>query len=387
MKAEAGLSVTDQLEVRRFSPYGPSDISEQLQPNVMGPAPAGHSLRGMSPRGVGAVVQPEAMSAGTAAPATRTTPELARTARDLPPGRREQFVWRWCQHPGLSLDSSMTDLLPEAPPCSWADRQVHDAPHHALLGTDGLHHLVTDGAISCCDDGEPATAAEPVELLAVPTRQRCPDRRYRWPAPLVGSSQVRVRRRLVETFGAGCAICTYPWAAFIDHDHFTGAVRGYLCRDCNPRVDQCIHLNETDCAYARYLVNPPAAPLGITYGAHARLTRQPSYLERRSLFDTVMNGGISQGHPALANSPLDVATRSRFSAIASPGADAWTIEVRSWHPQEDPIGVFQASDLAEAERRAADLVAATRPVPVHPSQITVQLADTPADSKRSRRPS
>jgi hypothetical protein len=320
------------------------------------------------------------MSAGLTDPITRaiTTPEFALTARDLPPGRREQFVWRWCQHPGLSLDSPITHLRPEAPPCSWATRQVHDAPQHALLGTDGHHHLVTDGAISCCDDGEPAKTAEPVDLLRVPTSQRCPDRRYRWPAPLVGSSQVRVRRRLVETFGAGCATCANPWATFIDHDHFTGAVRGYLCRDCNPRVDQCIHLNENDCAYARYLVNPPAAPLELTYAAHARQTRQPSYIKRRALFDTVMNGGITQGLPELAHAPHDVASRSRFTATATPSEETWTIEVRSWHPQDDPIGVFQTRQLAEAERRTADLVTATWPVPVRPSQITVRLDERPA---------
>jgi hypothetical protein len=51
-----------------------------------------------------------------------------------------------------------------------------------------------------------------------------------------------VRRALVTALGPRCSLCheRYPFA--VDHDHATGLVRGYLCRDCNTRVERCVHI-------------------------------------------------------------------------------------------------------------------------------------------------
>jgi hypothetical protein len=38
--------------------------------------------------------------------------------------------------------------------------------------------------------------------------------------------------------GGGCAICGKPDADNVDHDHFTGRVRGILCWNCNVGVGQ-----------------------------------------------------------------------------------------------------------------------------------------------------
>lgn len=40
-------------------------------------------------------------------------------------------------------------------------------------------------------------------------------------------------------------------------------VRGYLCVDCNSRVDQCLHAS--GCAFADYLNDPPAFRLRLVY--------------------------------------------------------------------------------------------------------------------------
>lgn len=40
---------------------------------------------------------------------------------------------------------------------------------------------------------------------------------------------------LLDTHGGKCAICTNPFQGtpFLDHDHKTGKVRGFLCSACN----------------------------------------------------------------------------------------------------------------------------------------------------------
>ncbi|WP_179730152.1 endonuclease domain-containing protein [Nocardioides kongjuensis] len=78
------------------------------------------------------------------------------------------------------------------------------------------------------------------------------------------------RRLLVDALGPTCHCCgeRYPYA--IDHDHETGIVRGYLCRDCNARIERCVHLS--GCRFAEYLNSPPAEPLGL---------RHPKPVQRR----------------------------------------------------------------------------------------------------------
>lgn len=98
----------------------------------------------------------------------------------------------------------------------------------------------------------------------VPYGQRCPTNTRPWPAFHDPATRMgRIRIQLTAELGRFCHACRRGPAFAVDHDHFTGLVRGMLCRVCNSHVDHCPHLS--DCPYADYLNNPPAAPLQLTF--------------------------------------------------------------------------------------------------------------------------
>lgn len=186
----------------------------------------------------------------------------------------------------------------------------------AVAGDDGRYHLSRAGELACQSsmgirgsrhvswlgwwtDGEryrlqvPAGAdyddytsfkfawrvqtldGELIDPASVPTTHRCPLDREHWPGYIGGTSVVaEVRRALVEALGPACSLCHERFPFAIDHDHDTGLVRGYLCRDCNTRVERCVHVD--DCPRAEYLNDPPAAWLGLVH---------PKRVERRRRAD------------------------------------------------------------------------------------------------------
>jgi hypothetical protein len=73
----------------------------------------------------------------------------------------------------------------------------------------------------------------------------------------------RQRARLVAALGSRCHACRTRAGSFIDHDHFTGLVRGLLCEYCNTHIDGCLHVS--GCVWADYLNSPPAVELKLSY--------------------------------------------------------------------------------------------------------------------------
>jgi len=74
------------------------------------------------------------------------------------------------------------------------------------------------------------------------------------------------RQALFDYQNGKCAVCFGPLTGttehdYIDHDHETGYVRGLLCKRCNPSLGWYEN-NQT--AINDYLINPPAAQIGIT---------------------------------------------------------------------------------------------------------------------------
>jgi hypothetical protein len=223
----------------------------------------------------------------------------ARTAAELPMGRRQALVWRLCWSPGFHLEQTLDGL----PNMCGADELLvkYPAADRAARDSDGVYHLLAGAPVACLGQFTRSGAcegrfvAEPVfDVASIPIAQRCERAATRWPAPLEGSGpRAAIRRRLVAEFGLGCATCANPWALKIDHDHLTGLVRGYLCGPCNATVELCLHLD--GCRFADYLMDPPARALGLTYAGHSAQQSSRRYLTSRRCYEIVMAGGISDG--------------------------------------------------------------------------------------------
>jgi hypothetical protein len=105
-------------------------------------------------------------------------------------------------------------------------------------------------------------SGEVVDPALVPLKQRC--EAGRWPAFRHPTSRRgAVVARLIKELGPNCHICQRSPGMVVDHDHFSGLVRGLLCIDCNGFVDGCGHI--FGCGFADYLNTPPAAPLAMLY--------------------------------------------------------------------------------------------------------------------------
>lgn len=104
-------------------------------------------------------------------------------------------------------------------------------------------------------------------VMDVPVVARCPGWVDFWPRPSDGTAIGRVRAQLMEAFSEACSICGSYLGQFVDHDHRTGLVRGWLCRDCNTRVERCRH-PAGECRFADYLTEPPGAALRLTHPQH-----------------------------------------------------------------------------------------------------------------------
>jgi hypothetical protein len=237
---------------------------------------------------------------------------------DFLPHRRDALLWRYAPE----LDRAGVDALVRhclTTPCEqrWV-LAAKPGQRIAVLGDDGRYHLLLNGVPTCggkprADDPvdvvrhkqwchwwtdgtryriqAPAEARGPeggivigvvLERVAswlvtltdtvevpglIPVRARCVDDlnvHSRWPG-YRGSGNVlgRLRARLVREFGPYCTTCRQHWGTHVDHDHFTGRVRGLLCAGCNAHVDGCPH--SSGCAFADYLNRPPAARLNLRY--------------------------------------------------------------------------------------------------------------------------
>lgn len=166
----------------------------------------------------------------------------------------------------------------------------------AIQDRDGLWHLV--GRPRCCTTA-PRTAhrrrtiGELADPALIAAGQRCTQAYAVWPGFTGRGARHRTHLlRVTAALGDECTICHSRPGQVIDHDHLTGATRGYLDRECNLFVDRCRHLDQ--CPFADYLNASSATGLG-TFPGHTKMMRLPKYRSRKVAFEIVMAGGVSPG--------------------------------------------------------------------------------------------
>lgn len=215
---------------------------------------------------------------------------LAASLEELPFARRWNLIWAsWGR---LAHLEGLDPFDPrEAPPCYLGVSSVYSVPA-ARLGADSLHHLVSrdgrNGAGPCDNHARRAKVAGALlDPTRIPRNQRCPQVARHWPPYLNPDSRLpmdRARYAVATALGEGCSLCRGRPARVLDHDHYTGLVRGYLCTDCNGLVDRCRHLEI--CPAVEYLNTPSACHLAITYPEHRKRIRSKRYRERAALMAT-----------------------------------------------------------------------------------------------------
>lgn len=246
----------------------------------------------------------------------------------LSPARQANLLWR------VAGSSSWKLCLTERPcrprPRRASSRLVERSYEEAVLGSDGLFHLVRGNSewFLCASTrtGRAVKGRHPheayewavtqtqlnadtrlrrsdwetvrwsvdalprsgfVDVFSVLSEYRCPG--GDWPPSLRYTGRrtglVMARRRVIDELGPDCSLCGDRWAQVLDHDHFTGMIRGYLCIDCNHRVDYCMH--PSGCGYAEYLNGPPAAGLLLHHPEHRQRLKQQRYERRRDAYQAV----------------------------------------------------------------------------------------------------
>jgi hypothetical protein len=108
-----------------------------------------------------------------------------------------------------------------------------------------------------------AALDEPAKRAALAERQRPP---ACWDWPVEDSHRTRTADddgwgMLVEWQAGRCAICGGR-SQFLDHDHLTGLIRGWLCPSCN--TQEGFAPNTPGTTFAMYRERNPATMLGVT---------------------------------------------------------------------------------------------------------------------------
>lgn len=194
---------------------------------------------------------------------------------DLPWSRQWGLLWSagWLRERLLAHPDDLTGLGGCDP---WLRHSPSTTAH---IDPAGRYHLDPDCNRTCRDETGPWGAA--VLPHTVPVGLRCAAAAQHWAGYAVADSSsrvVQIRYQLVEAFGVLCQACGHDPARELDHDHYTGLVRGYLCRRCNNRVDACVHLS--GCHLAVYLEAPPALPWRIEHPDHRVKMRRSGYRAR-----------------------------------------------------------------------------------------------------------